>query len=288
MKVLLSGAGGQLGQSLCRTAPAGVTVVACTSAQLDVSDAAVVTRVVAEVQPALIINAAAYTAVDRAEQEAARAQAVNAHGPAHLALAAQQHGARLLQVSTDYVFDGSAVRPYRPQEICHPLGVYGASKRAGEEAVLALGDQALVVRTSWLYAAQGHNFVRTMLRLMAERDELGVVADQVGSPTWAVTLAEALWAAVMRPQLHGVYHWADLGVASWYDFAVAIQEEALAQGLLNKPIPIRPLRTEDYPTPARRPAYSVLDTTDARRDFGLAGVHWRVALRQMLKELNDA
>lgn len=285
MKVLVCGAGGQLGQMLCATAPGHVQLEARTSAQLDVSDLGEVVREVAALRPEVIINAAAYTAVDRAEQEPEHAHAVNARGPAHLAQAALQCGARLIHVSTDYVFDGTTARPYRPLDACHPLGVYGASKRAGEEAVLGLASQGLIVRTSWLYAAQGNNFVHTMLRLMRERSELGVVADQIGSPTWAGTLAAALWAAVQQPQLHGVYHWADLGVASWYDFAVAIQEEALALGLLPRAIPIHPLRSEDYPTPARRPAYSVLDTADARRDFGMAGIHWRAALRTMLKEL---
>lgn len=288
MKVLLTGAGGQLGRMLCATAPVDVRLDARTSAQLDVSDLGEVSRVVLETRPDVIINAAAYTAVDRAEQEPQHAHAVNARGPAHLAQAATQCGARLLQVSTDYVFDGSGGRPYRPLDACHPLGVYGASKRAGEEAVLSMASRGLIVRTSWLYAAHGSNFVRTMVRLMNERDELGVVADQVGSPTWAGTLAHALWAAARRPQLHGVYHWADLGVASWYDFAVAIQEEALAAGLLAKVVPLRPLRSEEYPTPARRPAYSVLDSADARRDFEVAGMHWRAALRLMLKELKNA
>lgn len=288
MKVLLTGAGGQLGRMLCATAPAGVVLDAYTSAQLDVSDLEEVSRVVLETRPDVIINAAAYTAVDRAEQEPQHAHAVNGNGPAHLAQAATQCGARLLHISTDYVFDGSASRPYRPLDACHPLGVYGASKRAGEEAVLSVASQGLIVRTSWLYAAQGNNFVLTMLRLMRERDELGVVADQVGSPTWVGSLAAALWTAAQRPQLHGLYHWADLGVASWYDFAVAIQEEALTLGLLTKAIPVRPLRSEEYPTPARRPAYSVLDSADARRDFEMAGMHWRAALRPMLKELKNA
>lgn len=288
MKVLLTGAGGQLGRMLCTTVPAGVQLDARTSAQLDVSDLVEVSRVVASVRPDVIINAAAYTAVDRAEQAPQHAHAVNARGPAHLAQAATQCGARLIQVSTDYVFDGTSSRPYRPLDACHPLGVYGASKRAGEEAVLSLASQGLIVRTSWLYAAAGNNFVHTMLRLMAERDELGVVADQVGCPTWAGTLSQALWMAVQHAGLHGLYHWADQGVASWYDFAVAIQEEAMALGLLTKLVPIHPLRSEEYPTPARRPAYSVLDTLDAQRDFGVAGVHWRAALRTMLKEVTDA
>jgi len=279
---------GSLGHALQASAPGHAKVNAYTSGQLDVSDLAAVQRMVDDLRPTVIINAAAYTAVDRAEQEAAKAHAVNALGPAHLAKAALRCGARLLHVSTDYVFAGNASRPYRPGDACQPLGVYGASKRAGEEAILASACPGLIVRTSWLYAAQGNNFVQTMLRLLRERSELGVVADQVGSPTWANTLATALWSAAARPELYGIYHWADLGVASWYDFAVAIQEEALQLGLLTQSIPIRPLRSEEYPTVAARPAYSVLDSADARDDFGLTGMHWRVALREMLQELQDA
>lgn len=288
MKVLITGAGGQLGRALVATAPKDVTVQPCTSAQLDVTDLQEVTMLVHEARPDVIINAAAYTAVDRAEQEHEHAFAVNARGPAHLAQAATACGARLLQVSTDYVFDGTGSRPYQPLDATHPLGVYGASKRAGEEAVLGFAGNAVILRTSWLYDAAGNNFVRTMLRLMGEREQLGVVADQIGSPTWSHGLAEALWAAVQQPRLQGIYHWADLGVASWYDFAVAIQEEALALNLLQRAIPIRPLRSEEYPTAARRPAYSVLDTSATRTALGLSGRHWRVALRTMLKGMVNA
>ncbi len=284
MKVLIAGAGGQLGQALCRTAPADMTVEARTSAQLDITDLEEVSAIVGQLRPDVIINAAAYTAVDRAEEEREHAFAVNARGPAHLAQAAAGCGARLIQVSTDYVFDGNSARPYRPLDPCHPLGSYGAGKRSGEEAVMAAAGRWVIVRTSWLYAEAGNNFVRTMLRLMRERDALAVVADQIGSPTWARTLAQALWGVVAAPTLHGLYHWADLGVASWYDFAVAIQEEAVACGLLQRAIPIRPLRSEEYPTAARRPAYSVLDTADLRDDLNLPGMHWREALRAMLKE----
>lgn len=286
-RVLIAGAGGQLGRALIATAPDGVVLCPLATAQLDVTDLEEVSAVVGRERPQLIINAAAYTAVDKAEADRAHAFAVNARGAAHLAQAANACGARLLHVSTDYVFDGQASRPYRPLDACHPLGVYGTSKRAGEEAVLQFGGDALIVRTAWLYG-EGRNFVHTMLRLMAERDTLGVVADQIGTPTWAHTLAQALWAAAARPQLRGIYHWTDAGVASWYDFAVAIQEEALALGLLRRVIPITPLRSEDYPTPARRPAYSVLDKTDAWRDFGVAPLHWRDALRRMLKGLQNA
>lgn len=288
MKVLIAGAGGQLGRALVALAPSRVDVMPCTSAQLDVTDLQEVTTLVAAARPDVIINAAAYTAVDRAEQEQEHAYSVNARGPAHLAQAATACGARLLQVSTDYVFDGTGSRPYQALDATHPICVYGASKRAGEAAVLEFAANALIVRSSWLYAATGTNFVTAMLRQLAEREEIGVVVDQVGSPTWAQSLARAMWTAVSQPQLKGIYHWADLGVASWYDFAVAIQEEALAAGLLQRAIPIRPLRSEEYPTAALRPAYSVLDTSVTRAELGLDGVHWRVALRSMLQEMAHA
>lgn len=288
MKVLLVGAGGQLGQALCRLAPAGMDFFAPRSTQLDICNTDQVWQQVESFMPALIINAAAYTAVDRAEQEPDLARAVNAQGPAHLVRAALACGARLFQVSTDYVFDGKQSRPYRPADPCHPLGVYGHSKLAGEQVVLEMGAQGLVMRTSWLYGASGNNFVHTMLRLMREREELGVVADQVGSPTSASGLAMALWQAADRPDMHGIQHWADLGVASWYDFAVAIRDEALALGLLERTIALQPIRTEEYPTRAQRPAYSVLDTKDTRQALGQPGEYWRSALRKVLEEMRNA
>jgi dTDP-4-dehydrorhamnose reductase len=254
--------------------------------QLDITDRDAVSAAVRAAQPDLIINAAAYTAVDRAESEPELARAVNADGAGHLARAAAAVGARLFHLSTDFVFAGDQTTPYRETDPPAPLNIYGQSKLAGEHAVLAVQPQnALIVRTGWLYAAQGQNFVKTMLRLLRERPRLEVVWDQVGTPTWARTLATALWAAAGRPELQGIYHWSDAGVASWYDFAVAIQEEGLRLGLLDQTIPIHPISSAAYPTPARRPAFSVLDKSSAWRDFGLAGRHWRVCLRQMLEEL---
>lgn len=283
MKVLIAGAKGQLGRTLADTAPQGVILHLLDLPDFDITDEASVRRHVNEVGPDLIVNAAAYTAVDRAEEEPAPAFAVNAAGAGHLARAARETGARLIHVSTDYVFDGGANTPYAPDAECRPLGVYGESKRQGEIAVLEAIDNALILRTAWLYSRYGANFVLTMLRLMAEREQLSVVADQIGAPTWSGTLAAAVWAAAARPEISGIYHWTDAGVASWYDFAVAIQEEAVALGKMARPIPIAPIRTADYPTAARRPAYSVLDCTSAWRDFGLAPIHWREALRRMLR-----
>lgn len=290
-KVLVLGAGGQLGQELQRTATTGFECIPMTRAQLDIADVSAVAACCADIAPQLVVNAAAYTAVDKAESEPVAAQRGNAEGPGVLATVCAEHGIRLIHISTDFVFDGAASQPYPPAAATAPLGEYGRSKRAGELAVQSALPAALILRTGWVYSSFGGNFVKTMLRLMGERDELSVVTDQVGTPTWAHGLAQAVWAAAARPQLHGFYHWSDAGVCSWYDFAVAIYEEAHALGLLSRPVKIRPIPAADYPTPAQRPAYSVLDKTSSWRDFAMEGVHWRQQLRAMLadyKELADA
>ena len=289
IRVLITGAAGQLGHELQRCIPEGCVVVTADRAALDMTDAIAVHRFVTRQQPNVVINAAAYTAVDRAESEADVAESVNVTAGASLARAASDVDARVIHVSTDFVFgDGPAV-PRSIGEPTAPLSVYGRTKRDGEAALFdVLGQRALVIRTAWVYSAHGGNFVKTMLRLMQERDEVRVVSDQIGSPTWANSLARVIWAAVHVPQTSGVLHWTDAGVASWYDFAVAVQEEARALGLLPRGIPLHPIRTSDYPTPARRPAYSVLDTSDAVRMLGVTPVHWRVNLRQMLGELAHA
>ncbi len=282
--VVVLGAGGQLGRELLQTVPADVTCVGLGHDQLDITDAGAVARRMSELTPAQVINAAAYTAVDAAESDRAAAERLNTVAPGQLAAVCAEQDIRLLHVSTDFVFDGKSSRPYTPDASTAPLGVYGRSKRDGELAVLKELPQALIVRTAWLYSGFGGNFVQTMLRLMREREELGVVADQVGTPTWARGLARALWAAVARPQLTGIYHWSDAGVCSWYDFAVAILEEAAATGLVENTVRVQPVTTQDYPTPAQRPAYSVLDKSASWRDLGLEGVHWRCQLRAMLTE----
>jgi dTDP-4-dehydrorhamnose reductase len=234
----------------------------------------------------LVINAAAYTGVDAAERETELAGAVNAQGAAHLAGECRRVGARLIHLSTDYVFDGAQGHPYRPGDHPNPLGVYGRTKLAGEREVARLsGGDALILRSGWLYSERGRNFVLTMLRLLQERDEVGVVCDQVGTPTWCRSLAEAVWAAADRPQLSGLHHWTDAGEASWHEFAVAILEEALALGLLHRAVPIRPLRSDQYPTPARRPSYSVLDATETSAALELRPRHWRINLHLMLQGL---
>ena len=289
MKVLVTGAQGQVGRCLLAGAPPEVTVVGLTRAQLDVGEADAVQRAIAAQAPAVIINAAAYTAVDRAETEVDAARRVNALGPRHLAQAAAACGARLVHISTDFVFDGRAGVPYPPDAPTAPLGVYGQTKLEGEQAVLELlPTEAVVVRTAWVYAAQGANFLRTMLRVMAEKGLVRVEADQIGTPTAADSLAAALWALAQRPQVTGLQHFTDAGVASWYDFAVAIAEEAAALGLLPPGVKVIPIGTADYPTPARRPAFSVLDKRALPAALGLEHRHWRVSLRRVLGTLITA
>ncbi|MBB5015962.1 dTDP-4-dehydrorhamnose reductase [Rehaibacterium terrae] len=296
MKCLLIGADGQLGFELTRAltpfgdlvrttltgrAPGGL---ACEA--LDLSDAAAVAALAARHRPDLIVNAAAYTAVDRAEDEPALAQAINADAVAVLARYCADHGARLLHYSTDYVFDGAATRPYREDDAVAPLGVYGRSKRDGEDAVRASGCAHMIFRTAWVYAARGHNFMRTMLRLAAERDELRVVADQVGSPTPARWLAQVTALALAQGKdIDGTWHVVADGETSWYGFAAAIVEDAVAAGLLQRAPRVTPIATADFPTRARRPAYSRLDTGKLARDFGLRLPDWREGVRQVLGEL---
>ncbi len=286
MRVLITGKGGQLAWELERSAPNGVELKSIGRGELDITKSAAVFDAVEGFRPDIIINAAAYTAVDKAESEAAAAYASNETGPRALAEACKHLNARLIHVSTDFVFDGQKTTPYCPDDATNPLGVYGASKLAGEKAVLAtLPGEGLIVRTAWVYSSHGSNFVKTMLRLMNEKSALNVVSDQVGSPTWARGLAVSLWRAVDKAKLHGVYHWTDAGVASWYDFAVAIQELAMEKGLVKNAIPIKPIPTAAYPTPAARPSFSVLDKATTEEALGLETIHWRRQLSAMLDEL---
>ena len=285
MKVLITGAAGQVGRALTRTAVDGALLVPVSHKELDIADANAVLEYVRGQAPDVIINAAAYTAVDRAESDSELAERVNAQGPRHLAVAAREVGARLLHISTDFVFDGRAATPYRPEAATAPLSVYGRTKLAGEQAVLeTLPGAAVIVRTAWVYAAEGNNFVRTMLRIMNAKGAVRVVADQVGTPTAALSLAETLWKIVGEPDITGIHHWTDAGVASWYDFAVAVAEEGAVLGLVPPAVTVSPIATADYPTPAHRPGYSVLDKSSLAR-YGLIPVHWRRRLRSVLGEM---
>ena len=287
LTALVTGAGGQLGRELQGTSPAGWTVAALDRTALDIADTGSLRAALDRVRPAALINAAAYTAVDKAETEAELASRSNADGPAVLAAVCAELGIRLVHISTDFVFDGAASAPYRPGDATGPLGEYGRSKLAGEQGTQAANPAALILRTGWVYSRFGNNFVKTMLRLMAERDQLNVVVDQVGTPTWARGLALTVWAGLLHEDAHGIYHWSDAGVCSWYDFAVAIQEEALALGLLQSEIAISPIPASDYPTPAARPSYSVLDKSSTCRDLDVTLTHWRTQLRAMLADLKD-
>jgi dTDP-4-dehydrorhamnose reductase len=226
--------------------------------------------------------------VDRAEDERAQAVAINDTAVGVLAAAASQSGCRLVHLSTDFVFDGKSNRAYLPGDPTNPLSAYGASKLGGERQVLQSGRAGIVLRTSWVYAAAGQNFVLTMLRLMRERAQVRVVCDQIGSPTWATSAANAIWGLVDAAAPGGVYHWTDLGVASWYDFAVAIQDEALTRGLLTRAVPIMPISSAEYSTRAQRPAFSVLNTGSTRALVRTPALHWRHNLRNMLDELQTA
>ena len=284
MKILALGCNGQLGAALSETIPNGVEIVGFDLPELDITKAAAVLDICHQSCPEVVINAAAYTAVDQAESEPELSQAVNVVGPGNIAAGANEVGARLIHISTDFVFDGAAAEPYKSDAETNPLSVYGRTKRDGEQVVMdAMPEKTIVVRTAWLYSKTGSNFVKTMLRLMRERDELSVVSDQIGTPTWANSLATAVWAFASAPQLAGIFHWTDGGQTTWYEFAVAIQEEALSLGLLDKGIPIHAITSADYPTAATRPRYSVLSISDTLAALNLNATEWRVNLRHMLK-----
>jgi dTDP-4-dehydrorhamnose reductase len=285
--VLITGAAGQVGSALVASVPPQTELQALDQRQLDISDARAVRAAVTAFRPHVIINAAAYTAVDKAEAEPKLAAAANAKAPGHLAEAAWAlKGCRLIHISTDYVFDGRADEPYKPSDAPHPLSVYGRTKLAGEQAVLdVLAERAVVLRTAWVYAPRGRNFLLTMLRLMREHGAVRVVADQKGTPTAAASIARALWCIAQHSSVQGVLHWTDAGVASWHEFAQAIAEDALAAGLLPQAVQVTPIATVEYPTAAHRPANSVLDT---RASVALLGIHpkpWRQSLRATLAQL---
>jgi dTDP-4-dehydrorhamnose reductase len=286
VKVLITGAGGQLGQALMRDAPAGIQAVALRRAECDLVDHAALLRCLDAIRPQILINAAAYTAVDQAETDRATAFAANADAVGRMARACRERAIKLVHVSTDFVFDGTLSRPYRPDDVTNPLSVYGASKLAGEQFITAeSGLDWRIVRTSWVYSATGRNFLLTMLRLFSERQVVNVVSDQVGTPTSAHTLAQCAWRAATADGTPAIMHFSDAGVASWYDFAVSIYEEASTLRLVKGGVHVAPIATEQYPTPARRPSYSVLDTRSTLSRLSITPIHWRECVRKVLREL---
>lgn len=280
MRVLITGANGQLGGALQRLAPAWAELNAIDADDCDFTEVSMLRARLTVEAPDIILNAAAYTAVDKAEDDEELARAINAEAVEAMVEAMATTGGKVVHVSTDFVFDGTATRPYRPDDVRNPLSVYGRTKAEGEDH---LRPEDLLVRTAWVYEAGGANFVRTMIRLMNERDELAVVADQIGAPTWASELARTIWALVEKGAT-GTFHHCDDGAISWHEFAVAIAEESHALGLVARIPTIRPITTAEYPTPAQRPAYSLLDCSDTRALLGYASVPWRDNLRLMLKE----
>lgn len=287
-KIVILGANGQLGRTLQEHFNTlNQDVVALTRNELDISDETALRKILGELAPDVIINAAAYTAVDQAETDDLDARAANAAGPKHLARWVKEQNSWLLQLSTDFVFSGRSHRPYTPDDQTDPLSIYGRTKLEGELHVRYLArDHSLVLRTSWVYSPYGRNFLQTMLRLMAEKDSLNVVDDQIGSPSSTLGLARCIAAAVAKRPV-GILHWSDAGVASWYDFAVAIQDEAIRQGLLTRAIAINPIPTTAYPTPARRPSFSVLDKADTIAALDCHPQHWRHELVQVMKALTQ-
>ena len=290
-RIVLTGAGGQFGQTLVACWPDSLLsqyeLIPLMRGDLDIADAAAVHSTLDALQPALIINAAAYTAVDKAESEAEAAFAINERGVSNLAASST---CPLIHLSTDFVFDGAASTPYAENTATAPLSVYGKSKLAGEKALLAQKPDAMIIRTSWLYSEYGTNFVKTMLRLMSERDALSIVNDQIGSPTSTHSLAAVvcsaastrLDSAAMPKEPSGIFHWSDGASITWFDFALEIQTQALALGLLKSRCTLRPIPTSEYPTPAARPLYSVMSRARARAEFDCPTNTWQAELKRCL------
>lgn len=279
MNVLIIGKNGQVAWELQQTCPSHITAHALGRNEIDITEPQSIEQVITQLKPAVIINASAYTAVDKAESEQDAAYLINATAVEYLAKAATKHNIRLLHVSTDFVFDGTKNTPYKVDDQTNPINVYGASKLAGEQAIKThCAINSAIVRTSWVYSSHGNNFVKSMLRLMAEKDELNVVSDQIGCPTNANGLAKYLWQLAEQDTLKPIYHYSDLGVASWYDFAVAIQEIAFEQDILARKIAIHPIPSSEYLTPAVRPVFSLLNQSN-RKNLN----HWYVNLYHTLK-----
>lgn len=281
MDVLIIGKNGQVAWELQQTCPSHITAHAYGRNEINITDPQSVELVITKMNPAVIINASAYTAVDKAESEQDEAYLINATAVELLAKAATKYSIRLLHISTDFVFDGTKNTPYTVDDKTNPINVYGASKLAGEQAIKAYCPvNSAIVRTSWVYSSHGNNFVKTMLRLMAEKEQLNVVSDQIGCPTNATGLAQYLWQLTERPVLEPIYHYSDLGVASWYDFAVEIQSIAFEQEKLEKKIPIKPISSSAYPTAAKRPTFSLM-----QQSLNLKKQHWSLPLKKLLEGL---
>lgn len=286
-KVLLIGAKGQVGQELQVTLPYLGEVISIGREELDLTNSEKISQLIREIHPDYLVNAAAYTAVDKAETEPDLAYSINAIAPKIMAEAAEKTKAKFLHISTDYVFDGRKNTPYLETDLTNPLGVYGQSKLRGEEEIKTVNSQAIILRTAWVYGSYGKsNFVKTMLRLGKEREELKVVVDQVGSPTWAKDIATAITHLLINvDNPPGIYNFTNSGVASWFDLTKAIFEEAKISGIPLKIQRVIPITTAEYPTPAVRPAYSVLSSQKISQQLDYIPPYWRDSLKAMLNQL---
>ena len=282
MNILITGCNGQLGNEmqLLEQVHAEHRYFNTDVAELDITDSAAIERFVTENAIDGIVNCAAYTAVDKAEENQDFCRVLNADAPGHLAAAIEKRGGWMIQVSTDYVFDGTNHKPYVETDPVCPNSTYGRTKLAGEQAVMTSCSRAMVIRTAWLYSTFGNNFVKTMIRLGKEKQELGVIFDQIGTPTYARDLAVAIFAAISKGVVPGIYHFSNEGVISWYDFTKAIHRIA---GIST--CHVRPLHTEEYPTPAARPHYSVLDKTKIKQTFGIEIPYWEESLKECIEKL---
>ncbi len=290
-QIVITGAKGQLGltlQSLWEDSELQHDFELCCTdiEEMDITSCQSIRDYLGKRQVEAIINTAAYTAVDKAEAEPELAYSINSNGAENIANFAHEHGCKLIHISTDFVFSGSKDSPYFPDDETGPLSVYGKSKLAGEQAILSkCPDRSTILRTSWLYSQFQSNFVKTMLRLLQEREELNVVDDQIGAPTSTNSLIELIFKVLAANDSSGIYHWSDSGNISWYDFALEIQKQGLVAGIINSEIPINPILTEKYPTPAQRPSYSVLDTEGTQERFSIAPKPWKESLQQVIQKL---
>lgn len=285
MKILVTGANGQLGRELRNVLELEIPgkTIYTDIAELDLTDAKRVTDFVKKNDISHIVNCAAYTAVDKAEEEKLECAAININAVKNLANAADATGAKIIHISTDYVFDGTAHRPYKESDKVNPISEYGTTKRKGETALLALAPESIIIRTSWLYSPYGNNFVKTMLRLGSEQSKLKVVSDQIGTPTYALDLARAIYMVLISHQwVEGIFHYSNEGVCSWYDFAKSIHRIAGIDSCDIKPIP-----TEEYPTPASRPFYSILDKTRIKATYGVKAPYWEDSLIECINRIKN-
>ena len=281
---IIIGKSGQVANELVNTQPNEYKVIALGRNEIDITDLASIEQALAEYKPDVVINASAYTAVDHAENDSENAYLINSVAVGNLAKQCKKFNVKFFHISTDFIFNGNSNIAYLVDDQPDPQSVYGASKLAGEEAIKNIyPNGSTIVRTSWVYSTFGNNFVKTMLRLMAEKEELGIVTDQIGCPTYAKGLAEFLWdlVGIEKPEL--IYHWSDAGVASWYDFAVAIQKSALDKGILSKKIPLKGIPSRAYPTPAKRPMFSLLNTSTS--EVIKTRVHWSEQLEECIAKL---